>query len=331
MDRDLLRGLLERAGIQNIRPTGEGFEAICFRHGSSSGKPNWKISADNGLWLCWKPSCGVSGNLASLLVQCLHMPIREALKYIDSIPRVASIGDEWALPNYDRRYVEDNPTRPERLLGLYHHCPVYMRRRGFPKRFLKEFDIGYDMETERVTFPVRALDGRLLGFTRRRTDGDPNYKYLHDIEGGKVRSMYLAERIDPKLPLGISEGPVDALMARLRARQTWRRDDVQKALSNMVAVLHDGITVHQCITVSRIAPPMVVLGFDLWKTNEEGERKPDEAGVAATLKSIKNLRRIGIENISVLSWKSFDDLGELPLSAVDEIDLIPATDWILQS
>jgi hypothetical protein len=327
MDRDTLRSILERANIQNIRPTGEGFEAVCFKHGSSSGKPNWKINADNGLWLCWKPTCGITGNLITLLTQCLHMPMQQAIKYLDSVPRVAK-GDELTLPDYDRRWLVETPHRPERLLAMYHHCPRYMLQRGFSKPFLKEFDIGFDEEAHRVTFPVRAMDGRLLGFTRRRVDGESDFKYLHDIEGGNVRSMYLVERVNTGRAIGITEGPVDALRSRQRARQTFRKDLAVEALHNMCAVLHDGITVYQAVMVAQMAPPAVVLGFDLWKTTD-GVRSVDVAGVAATHKSIKNLRKVGISDIHVLQWNSFDDLGDLTLPGVDELQCLTATDWLL--
>ena len=64
-------------------------------------------------------------------------------------------------------------------LGLYDFCPRYMLRRGFQKEVLKHWDIGYDYGVQRVTFPVRDADGKLVGISKRSTLEGQLPKYLH--------------------------------------------------------------------------------------------------------------------------------------------------------
>jgi 5S rRNA maturation endonuclease (ribonuclease M5) len=74
--------------------------------------------------------------------------------------------------------LSDNQILPESILGLYDFEPKYLVSRGFSPAVLDEFDIGYDLVSKRVTFPIRDVYGRLVGISGR-TDNkyqQPRYK-----------------------------------------------------------------------------------------------------------------------------------------------------------
>jgi DNA primase len=65
----------------------------------------------------------------------------------------------------------------ESLLGVFDYCPKSLVTAGFDKRLLKSMDIGFDKDAMRITFPIRDLEGNLVGITGRTVvDEYPRYK-----------------------------------------------------------------------------------------------------------------------------------------------------------
>jgi DNA primase len=319
-DRETLRALLVQARIGKLKDTGNGFAGLCPFH-DNKRTPAWGMNLE-GLWRCFNAECEgyEGGNLTAFLVRVLGMNLRDAAEFQPS----RAVTEEMVhrrLPAYDDRqkglegvveYV------PEAKLARYRKCPNYMLSRGYPAWFLREYDIGYDAEAawpgkrivEAVTFPVRDhVTGYLLGFTRRTVQPDVDPAYSHELP--KNRTLYLLHKLATSGPVLLTEGPCDALTARLRAMEGDGDPAVLETLANAVATMGGGFSEEHAVMLSALARP-VVLAFD-----------NDKAGVAARESAISLLHEAGVAQIQVLRYPR-KDLGMLEDSDMLDLQLIPA-------
>lgn len=339
MTRETLYNLLVRAGVDRIKATAEGWACVCPIH--KGERPTLHINVETGAWQCFNPSCQASGGTFLFLRKVVKMSYEAATDFVRRNPTVTVVGEDVIknrkrLPAYKDRHKKSRgiEARDAALLGLYSKCPQYMVERGFSKKFLREFDIGFDTEgfehkrrdgtvttlgADRVTFPVYNHTKEYVGLTRRAVDDDWP-KYLHDFD--KSKTLYCIERLSlnkGRLVLGVSEGPVDALRARQRAREIPSQDDDYLALHNMTATLGGGVGKEQAKVIRAVRPDVVVLAFD-----------NDDAGLKATRSSIGNLRAVGLSDIRVLNFPSHD-LGELDFDHLVDLESQSSTAWLFNT
>jgi DNA primase len=103
---------------------------------------------------------------------------------------------------------------------------TYMFNRGFLPDVLDEYQVGYDLMTDRVVLPVRDEHSNLIGFKGREYNRKTKVKYLvfGDREGREARFgykpyeasyvLYLFDTASPRDDLFIVEGELNALMMR---------------------------------------------------------------------------------------------------------------------
>lgn len=124
-------------------------------------KPNKIVPA--GMCHCF--TCGYTGSLAQMVADCMGA----------DLPR----GEEWLIHNYGDIWVEkDLNLLPivlteqtqyldESVLDKYRYFHPYMKERKLTEEVIRKFDVGFDKETNSLTFPVRDIHGNLLFITRR--------------------------------------------------------------------------------------------------------------------------------------------------------------------
>ncbi len=105
------------------------------------------------------------------------------------------------------------------LAGFKGSVPRYAIERGLSIECCRTWELGYDKQLERLTFPVRDFAGRLVGVTgriipsvaaRAEMRGDEVTKY-HNYSGlAKTRHLYGAWLWKKERPLVLVEGPLDA-------------------------------------------------------------------------------------------------------------------------
>ena len=170
---------IARRYLTNVRRSGaDNIMAICPFHAKADGRPethpSFAMSLSKGLYFCH--ACGSKGNLYSFLrsvcsptedVQALYGPlITAAGKNIPPSPD----------PIEPKVVFEVDPL-PESLLGVFDYCPVALLKAGFEERTLKRFEVGFDKTHMRITYPLRNLNGHLVGISGRTvTDAWPKYK-----------------------------------------------------------------------------------------------------------------------------------------------------------
>jgi DNA primase len=183
---------IARRYLKKVKSSGnENAMAICPFHrkldGSEEHGPSFAINVNSGLWFCH--SCHASGNFYTFLRNI-------GLTHANIIAGYQRILDEVA------KYIPDpgnplNPVAPtseplpEGILGLFNYYPQLMADEGFSPEVCQAFSVGFDELHQRVTFPLRDLEGRLVGISGRNLTGaTPRYK-VYDKE---YKDFGLAER-----------------------------------------------------------------------------------------------------------------------------------------
>lgn len=147
------------------------------------------VNVEKGVFVCYTPRCGVAGPFTMILERCGYTREQAAsIAASMSMPQAPDF-DTLKLPPWCARFDEKEELDPidSRILGAYRGCPVYMLvDRGFPKKLLQEWDVGWDSELERVVLPVRNRSGKLVGVSKRATREGDSPKYLHHFQKGMV-------------------------------------------------------------------------------------------------------------------------------------------------
>lgn len=288
---------LEASGAKRIRHSGDGnLVSTCPFHKDS--KPSFSIRTDNGLFVCYSGKCGVTGNLINFLISALNWNFQKARLAVDRLD-IPSLEDLKAveLPAYTDRHAEDgeeSSTVREAHLGLYSFCPQYLLERGFAKDVLKDWEIGYDFGTSRVTLPVRDAGGRLVGISKRGVSDSQVPKYLH-LGFKKSKILYGSYRaydvIDHAV---ICEGQLDAV--------AWSQALEPFTEVVPLATMGSKVSMNQIKWIARHCKH-VILGFD-----------NDSDGRHITLKVGDELqRRLGPGRVaSFVDWpEGVKDFGDL--------------------
>lgn len=188
LDRVDVRDFLEALGIKIDSASGDNLLFRCPWHNDRhpSARMNFKTTA----WLC-SAGCG-KGNAITFLSKLRDMPVDEARDHVYArygIGPGAPIDDlESEVLRNLARGVEVQPERVPPSEEWVDHFrfrweaaegPAYdymVTQRGFTVEELIYWQVGYDALYHRVTIPVRAVDGRLVGFKGRTiVDAEPRY------------------------------------------------------------------------------------------------------------------------------------------------------------
>ena len=187
---------LHLEGSYTLHDSAKGLQlkALCPFHDDT--KPSFYWNVDNGLYYCH--ACDASGSLPDFL---RHMDYER--KLMDKMLKEAdydSVKRAFARSVFKRKRGKDtlktNPVLEEWMLSVYDYTPLHMVNRGFSRELLKEFEIGYDIERNRVTFPIRDVYGRLVGLSGRKDGGLPGdlRYYFYDQEFESVVPNYSLEK-----------------------------------------------------------------------------------------------------------------------------------------
>jgi DNA primase len=214
---------LTEAGCTNIKPSGENLISTCPFHENRTGR-SFSMNVHTGQWICFTEYCAEQGGLLSFLIKACGWTYKKALRVAIRYGALQELEKDYDetedyLPDYaDRRKRATKELNgkifPERYLALYDFCPEAMTKRGFSKSILREWEVGFDFETNRITFPVRNAAGALVGFTKRSTIPGDEPKYLH-LNFKKSRFLYGEHRTRPAaarvVDVWVAEGQPDAI------------------------------------------------------------------------------------------------------------------------
>lgn len=170
-----VQALLEEGGIRFADHSSDSMNlaAYCpFHKDGAERKPSFFVYVgpntehkSTGASFCH--TCGTGWTLGYLLKR---LGVKRAV--VDSIIEIANESRPHVSSNYYARVDLSNPTLPEETLSAWDYAPTRLLRAGFSKETLRYFDIGFDRNTQRITFPLRNQTGLLVGVSGRSVTGD---------------------------------------------------------------------------------------------------------------------------------------------------------------
>lgn len=232
---NVLKDELEYKGINRfkiIRPGAVNIQTNCpFHKDGQERKPSFGIHTETGKCNCF--TCGWKGDL-SLMISNVYG------RYDDG-----QFGLDWLVKRFNSLEVENrrfpqlklrnstNIQEPDKIvleteLERYRNIHSYMYKRGLTDEIIKRFDVGYDSETECITFPIRDLNGDCV-FVARRSVNSKFFNYpsgvnkpvylANEFTSGKYKSAYICESFLNALTCWKYEIPAMALMGTGNSKQ----------------------------------------------------------------------------------------------------------------
>ena len=289
-----------------LTQSGRVFKARCPFH--TERTPSFVVNPERGSWHCFG-ACSEGGDAIRFVMKMENQTFSEALRSLAvrlgvplPSPRQQAQMDpliranEEAMRFFQRRlqspdgadalaYLQDRGVAPETAaafnLGLspdgFEELKVHLVGQGFTEEQLQRAGLvtrsqqgsSRDLFHSRLMFPIRNVEGRVVGFGGRELDGSVP-KYLNTPQTpvfDKSSLLWALDAARDSIKLRgegvVVEGYMDALMAH------------QQGYTNVVASMGTALTTRQVEAVRHLADSFV-LALD-----------PDAAGQEATMRSLK--------------------------------------------
>lgn len=231
---DMLKFDLAQHGVDRFhifRNNGENIQTNCpFHKNGQERKPSFGVNGDIDKCHCF--SCGWAGTIEEM--------ISELYGYQDE----GKFGKRWLIKRFNTVEIETRPNImegfhgrnikndilggrcssniPDKIsdnqdtfisdeeLDKYRYIHPYMYERKMDDRVIEIFDVGYDKETECITFPIRDKNGNCL-FIARRSVNTKFFSYPQGVEK-PLYGLYELYQLDefPK-EIYICESMIDAI------------------------------------------------------------------------------------------------------------------------
>lgn len=308
-----LKVALERNGIKllgSIKPTPNNIMVSCPSHkDGQERKPSCGISTVDtwrgdtkfpaGTVHCF--TCGYTATLTEFISLCFG--------YRDG----GIFGNKWLKMNYvttitrkrrtfnldisRRETVKELPTITDDILDKYRYDHDYMFKRGLTEDIIDEFDIGYDIENDCITLPVRNLKGEVKFIQTRSIKN----KFYYIPEGvTKTDFLYGAYEC---LKYNKDNKPVWIVESIFNALTLWKYGEYA------IALLSTGGG-NQYDMLSKLPFRHYIIALD-----------NDDAGYAGTNKLCQRLGRYKL--LSTVQYNnSTDDINDLQEKVLD-LKIIP--------
>ena len=302
---------------------GKNLFGVCPFHNDTN--PSMSVSREKQIYTCF--SCHATGNVYTFLMNYEHMSFPDVLKYLGSRVGVDTGGVvvKKQSTKYDKFYEAYNLSLKYFQNNLNsrfgHEAKKYLLSRGIDEKIIKEFEIGFSLETlddltklltqknydlvtlnriglssdnhdiynNRIMFPLYDTTGRVVAFSGRRFDNIKENKYVNTKEtdifkkGELLYHYHIArEECRKSKSVIVMEGFMDVIRAS------------SIGIKNTVALMGTALTKEQINLLKRLSNN-IYLCLD-----------GDAPGVAATLNNGELLLKEGIE-VKVIVLPSEDD------------------------
>lgn len=161
--------------------------------------------------------------------------------------------------------IEPNKTFPESILDGFVMKPhIEWVKDGIPTDIQKDFDVGYDMFSERIIFPIRNRDGEIVGIKGRATrkDDEEDFKYMSLLNFQKSKELFNLHRA---LPFILDKKEVIVAESEKSVMKLYSMD-----YKNCVSQMGSEISRVQAEILKRICPDIkVTLVYDKDKSATE--------------------------------------------------------------
>lgn len=166
--------------LQKIKDVGDNIMVQCPYHGNGQERrPSAGIRKSDGTFNCF--ACGETHTLQEVISYCFgydDMFGKEGWKWLVKNFATASVEvrndiviDCDRKNAVNRRIERQSVYVSDDILEGFRFYHDYMYKRKLTDEIIELFDIGYDAETDCITFPIRDVNGNCLGVARRSTKG----------------------------------------------------------------------------------------------------------------------------------------------------------------
>ena len=161
--------------------------------------------------------------------------------------------------------IEPNPVLPEEVMDEFILAPHELWVEDSISPYTQEFfEVGYDLATERIVFPVRDVQGSIVGIKGRATREQDmkNYKYMPIYAFQKSKILY---NLNYALTYIQEKNEIILVEAEKSVMKLWEMNH-----RNIVSQMGSDLTKIQAEIIKRISPDLrIVLAFDKDKTPNE--------------------------------------------------------------
>lgn len=201
----------------------------CFLHGSDNNTSfSWHL--DKGVYQCFTNNCHrkFGSDVFGLVRGMKNCSFYESVKWLEKFFEGRSLEISQEELN-NRKFIREQQKEKEKIIYpqdsvkklSYHN---YLETRGYPRELIESYHIGisankYKEMSNRVIFPIRDIDGNIIGFSGRtvikdfKERGIP--KWYHSRGLDKTSTLFNIDRAknyiaETKTAI-IVEGPLDVL------------------------------------------------------------------------------------------------------------------------
>jgi len=298
--REHVADLLQRYLPGPMRPGAGGNVSMkCpFHKEGMERTPSFSVHLDLGLFHCF--TCHVAGDVRYLL-RLLGLPRHQIDVELKIIQPQLDLNREKMEFEKKHFFVSNDPfkakvTLPEALLGVYEWCPTSLLEQGFQMELLRDFEVGFDKNQQRVTYPLRDMYGNLAGIVGGRTlpQQEPKYKVYEGGHRDEKTKKWVAgdfgewfdeqfygfrcenhdliwnfHRVYPRVIEAVSEGDASVILVEGFKACLWM---VQSGFMNTAALMGSYISETQQRMIHRLGGP-VYLFFDNDKAGREATKR----------------------------------------------------------
>lgn len=297
---DIIKELKEQLAINGIylfnqiKELPEDLMVSCpFHKDGQEKKASCGIRKSDGFLHCF--TCKESCSLEQLISRCFG--------YND----LGQFGLKWLQNNFlgeliQNRYIGIDLSREndkqveinyilDEELNQYRYYHPYMFKRKLTENIINKFDIGYDKETNCITFPVKDKKGNCL-FVARRSVESKFFNYPSNVEKPVYGLYELPKNIDEVI---VCESMINALTCYVYGKPA-------------VALNGTG-TQYQYEQLKNLSCRKIILALD-----------PDDAGRKGTLRLKNYLKNYKIvTELEIPEGKDINDLSEKEFKNLKEI------------
>jgi DNA primase len=316
-----------------LKKAGANFKAPCPFHDEKS--PSFVVSPAKQIYHCF--GCGVTGDPIRFVMEYEKLNYPEAIEKLASYYNFSLQYTQGAQKKTDTRLMEKLNDWYKSLLDSNPTAQSYLKERGIFESSIEKFGIGYapasqqtitylkshmfDIKEgielgvlgqgennifarfiERITFPIHAANGSLVGFGGRTITGH-QAKYVNSPQTkifNKSRLLYAynyaKESIYKQKEMIVTEGYLDVVMLH------------QAGFTNAVATLGTALT-NEHLPLLRKGEPRVTMAYD-----------GDNAGLNAAIKASKLLSAAGMDGGVVIFGEGLDPADMVKNGQIEELN-----------
>jgi 5S rRNA maturation endonuclease (ribonuclease M5) len=306
--------------IEDYYITDEQIRGTCPCHDSNNFTA-WTYYFNKNIWFCWTRGCHQKkGSDLIGLIACINdtnvgqacwwakdflkkRKITEksvAIKLKQNVLQNGSHSDYWREHILQKSF-------PNNILSKLQDARPFLRMRGLDPNLAQRFNLGYankgDMRN-RIVFPVKNIDGKIVGFTGRTILDQTKFKVPKWVHLPKKRfhtninlfNIDKAKRyVRQTNSIILVEGPIDILKLEMAGYK------------NAVAVFGLNITSGQLELIQKCGAIHILLAFD-----------PDRIDSREVRNTICKLQEKDFD-VEILRWQGEEDIGAMEINKLNDV------------